>query len=66
MGIPRVIAHPVMGWYTIALLGIIVAVPPIFFFISPDVAGLFALFGTIIVVASFGLYAWIDSRRHDQ
>jgi Na+/H+ antiporter NhaB len=63
---PRLIAHPVMGWYVIILLATIVAVPPVYFLLSP-IAAQWVSIGGVVVALHFGLgcVAWdyIVDRR---
>jgi hypothetical protein len=62
---PRIIAHPVMGWYVITLLALWASLPLLYVLVAPVVAQIVSLFGTVLVVGGFAIYAVIDStRRH--
>jgi hypothetical protein len=49
----KILSHPVMGWYVITLLIVIVGVIPLYFLGSPVAAKIWSYGGTILVVASF-------------
>ena len=63
MGTPRIIAHPVMGWYVIALLAIIVAVPPVYLLVGHNAAWVLSVGGTIAVQMWGGIMVLRDRRR---
>jgi len=61
-----IMAHPVMGWYVMILLAVIMAVPPLYFLVSPLAANLLSLTGTIGTVGGCAAYALVQSwqNRH--
>jgi hypothetical protein len=60
---PRIIAHPVMGWFVIILLATIAAVPPIFFFVSERAAELVSIVGTLAAL-NYGVWAVVWDWKH--
>lgn len=50
MRTPRVIAHPVMGWFVIILLATIVAVPVVYVLVSRSAAEWVAIGGQVIAI----------------
>jgi formate hydrogenlyase subunit 3/multisubunit Na+/H+ antiporter MnhD subunit len=61
---PRIIAHPVMGWFVIILLVTIAAIPPVFFFVSKAAAQWTSIGGSCVAMGfGIGAIVWDAIRR---
>ena len=63
MYVPKIIAHPIMGRYLIALLAIIVISVALFLIGLPNTAILFSMAAIPFVVSWFATYALIGYLR---
>jgi hypothetical protein len=50
MRAPKVITHPVMGWFIIILLATIVAIPPVYLLASPHAARMVSYAGQAVAI----------------